>query len=225
MLSSVNLSKILTLLEQKEHKITELQRADDNTENFVAAMGRLNKQEIGHVRRRAKEESNLKVQAMNKLETLRQELQMIQGNDQVSVNFWKEQCQSLFEICRNLKEDNERLVSAIADKPHPLDQFNNNQDLLAYLSKKNDAQIQAQAAIDMKRAHSKKAETKQQEFEKLAYGMERGLQDAMLGKADGRRNKHSMSLNVRKNNYSTNPGYGGGPRQFATLEQPSLALP
>lgn len=92
MLSSVNLSKILTLLEQKESKITELQRSEDNTENFVAAMARLNKQEISHVRRRAKEESNLKVQAMNKLETLRQELQMIQGNDQVSVNFWKEQC-------------------------------------------------------------------------------------------------------------------------------------
>lgn len=35
---------------------------------------------------------------------------MIQGNDQVSVNFWKEQCQSLFDICKNLKDDNEKLV-------------------------------------------------------------------------------------------------------------------
>ena len=31
-------------------------------------------------------------------------------NDQVSVNFWKEQCQSLFDICKNLKDDNEKLV-------------------------------------------------------------------------------------------------------------------
>lgn len=224
-LSSVNLSKILTLLEQKEKKITELQRSEDNTEQFVQAMGRLNKQEMGNVRRKAKEESNLKVQAMAKLETLRQELQMIQGNDQVSVNFWKEQCQSLFEICRNLKDDNERLVSAIADKPHPLDQFNNNQDLLAYLSKKNEAQLQAQAAVEVKRAASKKAESKQQEYEKLAFGMERSLQDAMLGKNINGRNKHSMSLNVRKNNYSSNPNYGGGPGKFQTLEQPSLALP
>jgi hypothetical protein len=28
----------------------------------------------------------------------------------VSVGFWKEQCQSLFDICKNLKEDNEKLV-------------------------------------------------------------------------------------------------------------------
>jgi hypothetical protein len=80
-LSSVNLGKILTLLEQKETKITELQRSDANTQEFVQAMARVNKHEIGGVRKRAKEESNLKMQAMNKLETLRQELQMIQGND------------------------------------------------------------------------------------------------------------------------------------------------
>ena len=57
------------------------------------------------------------MQAMTKLETLRNELQMIQGNDQVSVNFWKEQCQSLFEICKNLKDDNERLVGTITEQP------------------------------------------------------------------------------------------------------------
>jgi len=83
---------------------------------------------------------------------------MIQGNDQVSVNFWKEQCQSLFEICKNLKDDNEKLVDNLgslsetaamgmsggvsSDGPggvHPLDQFQNNRDLLNYLS--NDARL------------------------------------------------------------------------------------
>ncbi len=62
------------------------------------------------VKSKAQEETKYKMEAMTKLEGLRQELQMIQGNDQVSVNFWKEQCQSLFEICKNLKEDNEKLV-------------------------------------------------------------------------------------------------------------------
>ena len=78
---------------------------------------------------------------------------MIQGNDQVSVNFWKEQCQSLFDICKNLKDDNEKLVENLgslqettamgmgglahpdgAAGVHPLDQFQNNQDLLNYLN-------------------------------------------------------------------------------------------
>ena len=67
---------------------------------------------------------------------------MIQGNDQVSVNFWKEQCQSLFDICKNLKDDNEKLVENLGNLQettamgmgglahqdgsagvHPLDQF------------------------------------------------------------------------------------------------------
>jgi len=78
---------------------------------------------------------------------------MIQGNDQVSVNFWKEQCQSLFDICKNLKDDNEKLVENLgslsetavmgmggmghqdgAGGVHPLDQFQNNRDLLNYLN-------------------------------------------------------------------------------------------
>lgn len=90
----------------------------------------------------ASEETKFKMEAMTKLESLRQELQMIQGNDQVSVNFWKEQCQSLFEICKNLKEDNENLVDNLGNlsevlsqqQSHPLDQFSNNQDLLNYLN-------------------------------------------------------------------------------------------
>lgn len=146
-LSSVNLGKILSLLESKEKKITELQRGEDNLTDFISAMTKLNKQEMEKVRQRAKDETRFKVDAMTKLEGLRQELQMIQGNDQVSVNFWKEQCQSLFEICRNLKDDNERLVSnlgAIADVSssgarHPLDNFNNNNDLLNYLNSQQQA--------------------------------------------------------------------------------------
>ena len=81
MLSSVNLSKILGLLESKEKRITELQRSEDNNQDFVAAITRINQQELDKVRNKNKEESHFKMQAMTKLETLRQELQMIQGND------------------------------------------------------------------------------------------------------------------------------------------------
>ena len=71
---------------------------------------------------------------------------MIQGNDQVSVGFWKEQCQSLFDICKNLKEDNEKLVENLGNLSehaimggghegmHPFEQYTNNQDLLNYLN-------------------------------------------------------------------------------------------
>jgi chromosome segregation ATPase len=142
-LSSVNLGKILSMLESKERKINDLQKNDNNIQEYINAIGGINKQEMKQVKRQANEETKFKMEAMTKLESLRQELQMIQGNDQVSVNFWKEQCQSLFEICKNLKEDNENLVDNLGNlsealsnqaNVHPLDQFTNNQDLLQYLN-------------------------------------------------------------------------------------------
>tara|TARA_B110000285_G_scaffold163905_1_gene183017 strand:- start:433 stop:996 length:564 start_codon:yes stop_codon:yes gene_type:complete len=151
----VNLGKILALLESKERKISSMSQAEGNMNDFIGAMTALNQQEMQKVRGKAREETKYKMEAMTKLEGLRQELQMIQGNDQVSVGFWKEQCQSLFDICKNLKEDNEKLVenlSSLSENAmlginaahaqgasldggaHPLDQFNNNQELLAYLN-------------------------------------------------------------------------------------------
>ena len=61
-----------------------------------------------------------------------------------SLSFWKEQCQSLFDICKNLKEDNEKLVEHLGVgqpqqtmEQHPIDQFNNNAELLNYLNQQN----------------------------------------------------------------------------------------
>jgi len=45
-LSSVNLSKILSLLETKEKKINELTKNDGNINEYLAAITKLNKQEL-----------------------------------------------------------------------------------------------------------------------------------------------------------------------------------
>jgi chromosome segregation ATPase len=111
-LSSVNLNKILGLLENKEDRINHLSRAEANMNETVQAIHRMNEKEVHSVRRRAQEETRFKIEAMTKLEGLRQELQTMQGSEAPvqSVGFWKEQCQSLFDVCKNLKEDNEKLV-------------------------------------------------------------------------------------------------------------------
>lgn len=103
------------MLQSKEKKINDLQRNEDNVNEYIQATMSINIQEMKAVKRQARDETKFKMEAMTKLESLRQELQMIQGNDQVSVNFWKEQCQSLFEICKNLKEDNENLVDNLGN--------------------------------------------------------------------------------------------------------------
>lgn len=73
-LSSVNLSKILSLLESKEKKINSLSTNEDNMNEMISAMRRINDKEIQEVKRRARDETKVKMEAMTKLEGLRQEL-------------------------------------------------------------------------------------------------------------------------------------------------------
>jgi len=73
-LSSVNLGKILSLLESKERKITSLSKTEENVNEYVKAMTSINNQEMKQVKLRANEETKYKMEAMTKLEGLRQEL-------------------------------------------------------------------------------------------------------------------------------------------------------
>lgn len=70
-LSSVNLGKILGLLESKERKITSLSSAEGNMNDYIRAMTNINTQEMKKVQNRAKEETKYKMEAMTKLEGLR----------------------------------------------------------------------------------------------------------------------------------------------------------
>ena len=45
-LSSVNLDRILSLLESKEKKINDLQKSEDNISDYVNAITKLNRQEM-----------------------------------------------------------------------------------------------------------------------------------------------------------------------------------
>lgn len=70
-LSSVNLDKILSLLESKEKKIGELSRTDNQMNDYIKAMTHVNGQEMHKVKQRANDETKYKIEAMTKLEGLR----------------------------------------------------------------------------------------------------------------------------------------------------------
>lgn len=69
------------MLESKERKINDLQKNEDNVNEYIQAINKINIQEMKQVKKQANEETKYKMEAMTKLESLRQELQMIQGND------------------------------------------------------------------------------------------------------------------------------------------------
>lgn len=70
-LSSVNLGKILGLLESKERKINSLSSTEDNMTDYIRAMTHINEQEMKAVKKKAKDETKYKMEAMTKLEGLR----------------------------------------------------------------------------------------------------------------------------------------------------------
>lgn len=69
------------MLESKERKINDLQKNEDNVNEYIQAIMKINMQEMKNVKKQARDETKFKMEAMTKLESLRQELQMIQGND------------------------------------------------------------------------------------------------------------------------------------------------
>tara|TARA_B110000285_G_scaffold234849_1_gene313325 strand:- start:1363 stop:1560 length:198 start_codon:yes stop_codon:yes gene_type:complete len=65
------LSKILSLLESKEKKIESMSSNEDHMNELLAAMRRINDIEMQAVKRRANQETKVKMEAMTKLEALR----------------------------------------------------------------------------------------------------------------------------------------------------------
>ena len=61
MLSSVNLTKILGLLESKERKINALQDSEANLNDYIGTMARLSETEVKRVKMRANDEAKYKV--------------------------------------------------------------------------------------------------------------------------------------------------------------------
>lgn len=61
-------------------------------------------------RKRLAYESQIKSEAINKLEGIRHELQLIEGGMDVGLaDIWKEKCKKLIEICKSFKEENDKL--------------------------------------------------------------------------------------------------------------------
>lgn len=59
------------MLENKERKITDLQKNENNVNDYIQAVMKINVQEMKQVKKQAKDETKFKMEAMTKLESLR----------------------------------------------------------------------------------------------------------------------------------------------------------
>ena len=62
---------MLSMLENKERKITDLQKNENNVKDYIQAVMKINVQEMKQVKKQAKDETKFKMEAMTKLESLR----------------------------------------------------------------------------------------------------------------------------------------------------------
>ncbi len=51
----------------------------------------------------------MKVKAFDQLENMRLEMKAIESKDMTNSELWKEKCQELFKICKDLQQENEDL--------------------------------------------------------------------------------------------------------------------
>ena len=51
-------------------------------------------------------ERSAKGQAFEKLDAMRVEMKSLEGKDSVKNDLWKEKCKELYDICRDLEQEN-----------------------------------------------------------------------------------------------------------------------
>lgn len=56
----------------------------------------------------------MKLQAYDRLEGLRVEMRALEGKDMKS-DLWKDKCRELFDICKDLEQENEDLKALVGD--------------------------------------------------------------------------------------------------------------
>jgi len=64
--------------------------------------------------RRLSHEREMKLQAYERLDGLRVEMRALEGQD-VKSDLWKDKCRELFDICRDLENENEQLKGLVGE--------------------------------------------------------------------------------------------------------------
>lgn len=60
-------------------------------------------------------ERSAKLEAFEKLDAMRIEMKTLEGKDSVKNDLWKDKCKELYDICRELEQENENLKLSMKD--------------------------------------------------------------------------------------------------------------
>ncbi len=63
-------------------------------------------------------ERQAKQEAFEKLDAMRVEMKSLEGKDTVKNDLWKHKCKELYDVCKELQDENDNLKQGIRDLNH-----------------------------------------------------------------------------------------------------------
>ena len=108
-LESLDLNKIMEELRLRDKKIVRLDKVDQNFNSRVQQIEQVHQQQLEDLRRQMNKERSAKLDAFEKLDAMRVEMKTLEGKDSVKNDLWKDKCKELYDICRELEQENDGL--------------------------------------------------------------------------------------------------------------------
>ena len=115
-LENIDLQKIIEELKSREAKLKRLSVENMNFNSRMEQVQNANEKKVAAVRNQLQKERTAKAQAFDQLDGFRLEIKAIEGKDLSSHELWKQKCKELFEICKDLQNENEELKSLVTQQ-------------------------------------------------------------------------------------------------------------
>lgn len=95
-------------MQSRDKKIQKLTKVENEFNDQVAVMKKALSSQFIELKKRFEKEREAKVDAFDKLEAMRLEMKALEGRD-IKNDLWKDKCKELYEISKELENENDRL--------------------------------------------------------------------------------------------------------------------
>ena len=113
LMQSIDLNKVIRSLTDKDKKLTAVEQKSANTNQFMNEVYRVKAKEVGRVKRDAIKETILKETAIARMDELRSEVQLLQGDEDTTYSIMKEEINKLKQQLSSQKDQNVALKGAL----------------------------------------------------------------------------------------------------------------
>ena len=115
LLHSIDIDKVINSLAEKDAKLRQALALNQGTQSFMNEIYRVKKKEVRKARDQIAGETKLKEEAMVKVEELRSEIALLQGEELSTLSKWKDKIEELRDVAVNYKEQNKNLKETIRE--------------------------------------------------------------------------------------------------------------